>query len=246
MAFTIYPAIDIRSGRCVRLFQGDYDQETVYADSPFNVAKVYAAQGAEWLHVVDLDGAKEGRPVNDKIIGEIAKNLSMNVQVGGGIRNEATIKAYLEAGVDRIILGSAAISDQSFVKSMVKKYGEQIAIGIDAKEGMVAVEGWLETSTTSAKELAKELTAFGAKTFIFTDIAKDGTLSGPNIHSIVEIAEATGQRVIASGGVSSLADVKALKAHQAAGVSGAIIGKALYTKQIPFMSALEVAEADAY
>jgi phosphoribosylformimino-5-aminoimidazole carboxamide ribotide isomerase len=241
-AFTIYPAIDMRGGKCVRLLQGDYSKETVYGDSPFEMAKLFAEQGAEWIHMVDLDGAKEGKRINDRFVLEVAKTLNVKVQIGGGIRTEEDVAYYLENGVDRVILGSAAISNPQFVKDMLAKYGSQIAIGIDAKNGFVATEGWLNTSTVKATELGKELAAAGATTFIFTDIATDGMLSGPNIEAIAEMARVTGKNVIASGGVSSLADLKALQKFAEDGVIGAIVGKALYTKQFTVAEALKELE----
>jgi phosphoribosylformimino-5-aminoimidazole carboxamide ribotide isomerase len=238
-SFIIYPAIDMRGGKCVRLIQGDYDQETIYGDSPFDMAKLFADQGASWIHMVDLDGAKEGKRVNDRFVIEVAEKLAAKVQIGGGIRTEADVEHYLSNGVDRVILGSAAISNPDFVKHMLKKYGEKIAIGIDAKDGYVATEGWLNTSSVKATELGKALADAGAEVFIFTDISKDGMLSGPNVEAIKEMAEVTGKQVIASGGVSSLEDLSSLKQHAESGVAGAIVGKALYTDKFTVKQALE-------
>lgn len=241
-AFTIYPAIDMRGGKCVRLLQGDYNKETVYGDSPFEMARLFAEQGAQWIHMVDLDGAKEGKRMNDRFVLEVVRHLNVNVQIGGGIRTEEDVAYYLENGVARVILGSAAIANPAFVKNMLATYGERIAIGIDAKNGFVATEGWLNTSNVKATELGKELAEAGAETFIFTDIATDGMLSGPNVHAAVEMARATGKRVIASGGVSSLEDLRTLAAYTADGVVGAIVGKALYTKQFTLAEALKVVQ----
>ncbi|MGX1901543.1 1-(5-phosphoribosyl)-5-[(5-phosphoribosylamino)methylideneamino]imidazole-4-carboxamide isomerase [Thermolongibacillus altinsuensis] len=238
-AFTIYPAIDMRGGKCVRLLQGNYQKETVYGDSPFEMARLFVEQGAAWIHMVDLDGAKEGKRINDRFVLEVAKKLNVNVQIGGGIRTEEDIVYYLENGVARVILGSAAIANPPFVKEMLKKYGEHIAIGIDAKNGFVATEGWLNTSHVKATELGKELAEAGAQTFIFTDIATDGMLSGPNVQAVAEMARVTGKNVIASGGVSSLADVKILQEFAEDGIVGAIVGKALYTNQFTLAQALE-------
>ncbi|WP_374723280.1 1-(5-phosphoribosyl)-5-[(5-phosphoribosylamino)methylideneamino]imidazole-4-carboxamide isomerase [Calidifontibacillus erzurumensis] len=238
MAFTIYPAIDMRGGKCVRLLQGDYNKETVYADSPFEVAKSFADEGATWIHMVDLDGAKAGQRVNHEHVLQVVQNLNVNVQIGGGIRTENDVAFYLNNGVSRVILGSAAISNPEFVKKMLQTYGEKIAIGIDAKDGYVATEGWLNTSNVEATELGKTLAEAGAEVFIFTDIATDGMLSGPNIKAVVEMAEATGKQVIASGGVSKLDDLVQLKKYSASGVAGAIVGKALYTKQFTVREAL--------
>src|SRR5690606_6096857 len=235
----IYPAIDMRGGKCVRLLQGDYDKETVYGDSPFDMAKTFADAGAEWIHMVDLDGAKSGKRVNDQYVLEVAAKLDAKVQIGGGIRTEEDVAYYIDNGVDRVILGSAAISNPEFVKEMLKKYKDKIAIGIDAKDGYVATEGWLNTSSVKATDLGVELANAGAQTFIFTDIATDGMLSGPNIDAVATMAAATGKQVIASGGVSSIDDLKALSQLKEQGVSGAIVGKAIYTNQFTVQEALE-------
>lgn len=202
--FEIYPAIDMRGGKCVRLLQGDYTKETVYGDSPVDMATQFASEGAQWIHMVDLDGAKAAKRVNDEFVLGVKKKLGVRVQIGGGIRSEADVAYYLEHGIDRVILGSAAISNPEFVKKMLKKYGARIAIGIDARDGYVATEGWVETSTIKATELGKELANAGAETFIFTDISTDGMLSGPNVEGIVEMAKATGKGVIASGELVNL------------------------------------------
>lgn len=236
MSFTIYPAIDMRGGNCVRLLQGDYNKETVYGDSPFDMASQFAAAGAQWIHMVDLDGAKDGKRVNDRFVIQAAKELNVHVQIGGGIRTEADILHYLENGVDRVIIGSIAVSNPEFAIEMIKKYGAKIAVGIDAKDGFVATHGWLDTSKVHAVELGKRFADAGAETFIFTDIATDGTLSGPNIAAVCAMAEATGKNVIASGGVSSLDDLKAIAAR---GISGAIVGKALYENRFTLKEALE-------
>lgn len=238
MSFIIYPAIDIRGGKCVRLFQGDYAQETVYADSPVEMAKRWVEQGAAWVHLVDLDGAKEGKPANAELIKEIAKAVSVPVQVGGGIRTEEQIADYLDAGVARVIVGTAAIEDEPFTKRILQAYGDKIAIGLDCRNGLVATRGWLTTTDVQATELAKRLVSYGAETFIYTDIARDGTMTGPNVEEIAGLAVATGKSVIASGGVSKLDDLLALSAHAADGVSGAIVGKALYTDAFTLDEAL--------
>lgn len=237
--FKIYPAIDMRGGKCVRLIQGDYNQETVYGDSPFDMAKSFADQGTEWIHMVDLDGAKEGNRVNDAFVIQAAKELGAKIQIGGGIRTEADIANYLENGVARVILGSVAVSNPTFTKEMLRKYGSQIAIGIDAKDGRVATHGWLQTSETLAVELGKALADAGAETFIVTDIATDGMLSGPNVKGVVAMAEATGKGVIASGGISSLEDLVTLQQYHTNGIIGAIIGKAIYTNRFTVKEALE-------
>lgn len=237
--FTLYPAIDMRNGKCVRLVQGDYDQETIYGDSPLDMAARFANEGAKWIHLVDLDGAKAGNRVNHEHVLAITSSLDVNVQIGGGIRTEEDVAFYLNNGVARVILGSSAVSNPAFVKKMLAQYGKKIAIGIDARNGFVSTEGWLETSKVKAEELGKELAKEGAEVFIFTDIQMDGMLSGPNVESTVRLAEATGKQVIASGGVSALADLQKLSAQKQSGVSGAIIGKALYTKQFTLSEAFE-------
>lgn len=237
--FTLYPAIDMRNGKCVRLVQGDYDQETIYGESPLDMAMRFANEGAKWIHLVDLDGAKAGKRVNHEHVLAIASSLDVNVQIGGGIRSEEDVAFYLNNGIARVILGSSAVSNPDFVKKMLAQYGEKIAIGIDARNGFVSTEGWLETSKVKAEELGKELAKEGAEVFIFTDIQMDGMLSGPNVESTVRLAEATGKQVIASGGVSTVADLQKLSAQKQTGVSGAIIGKALYTKQFTLSEAFE-------
>ncbi|MGO4901760.1 1-(5-phosphoribosyl)-5-[(5-phosphoribosylamino)methylideneamino]imidazole-4-carboxamide isomerase [Bacillus sp. GM2] len=237
--FTVYPAIDMRNGKCVRLIQGDYEKETIYGHSPLDMASRFAEAGADWIHLVDLDGAREGKKVNDSHVISIADELNVKVQIGGGIRTEKDVYDYLSQGVERVILGSSAVSNPEFVKNMLKAYGRHIAIGLDARDGFVSTEGWLETSSVRAEELGRELANEGAEVFIFTDIATDGMLSGPNISSTVELARATGKQVIASGGVSSLDDLEALASRTAEGVSGAIVGKALYTNQFTVAEALE-------
>ncbi|OIK16386.1 1-(5-phosphoribosyl)-5-[(5-phosphoribosylamino)methylideneamino]imidazole-4-carboxamide isomerase [Bacillus sp. MUM 116] len=239
MSITIYPAIDMRGGKCVRLLQGDYDKETIYGDSPFSMAQQFAADGADWIHMVDLDGAKDGKRVNDRFVLEAAKQLSVNIQIGGGIRSEEDIVHYLENGVNRVIIGSIAVSNPDFAIEMINKYQERIVIGIDAKDGYVATHGWLDTSKIKAVDLGKRFADAGAETFIFTDIATDGTLAGPNIAAVCEMANVTGKNVIASGGVSSLADLSALKAISHQRVGGAIVGKALYEKRFTLKEALD-------
>ncbi|MBM7096904.1 1-(5-phosphoribosyl)-5-[(5-phosphoribosylamino)methylideneamino]imidazole-4-carboxamide isomerase [Bacillus sp. H-16] len=238
--FTIYPAIDMRGGKCVRLLQGDYDKETVYGDSPFDMAKTFAEEGAEWIHMVDLDGAKEGAPVNHGHVTRAAKELDARVQVGGGIRTLEAAAAYLDEGVDRVILGSSAISDPAFVQEMLRTYGgDRVVIGIDARDGYVATHGWLETSTVKAEDLALELASHGAKWFVMTDISRDGMLNGPNVDAIANLGSMTGKNVVASGGVSGLKDLADLKARASEGIEGAIVGKALYEGRFTLKQALE-------
>lgn len=235
--FTLYPAIDIRGGKCVRLVQGDYDQETVYHDRPVEAALAWAQQGGKWIHLVDLDGAKAGHPVNHELIGEIARSVGVPVQTGGGLRSVSDVEKLLKLGVSRVIIGTAAIEDRPFVEQVLRDYGEQAAIGIDARNGYVATRGWLETSEVKAEDLAVQLAELGARTFIFTDISRDGMMQGPNVEAIVRLAQVSGQSVIASGGVSRYEDLDRLAAHAGEGVSGAIIGKALYTGSIKLAEA---------
>jgi phosphoribosylformimino-5-aminoimidazole carboxamide ribotide isomerase len=238
MSFIIYPAIDMRGGKCVRLLQGDYDKETVYADSPFKMAKQFAENGAQWIHMVDLDGARDGKRINDTFVLQAAQELNVNVQIGGGIRKESDVVHYLENGVARVIIGSIAVENPDFAIEMIKTYGEKIAVGIDAKDGYVATHGWLNTSKVKAVELGKRFAEAGAETFIFTDIATDGMLSGPNIEAVQLMAKETGKKVIASGGVSTLSDLKTLKGFSNKGISGAIVGKAIYEGKFSLADAL--------
>lgn len=238
--FIIYPAIDIRDGKCVRLVQGDFTQETIYADCPLRMAKEFVAAGAQWIHMVDLDGAKARARINHQHVLRVAQELEVEVQVGGGIRTAEDIAYYLEHGVSRVILGSVAVQQPLLTKRMLDKYGgNKIAIGLDAREGYVATEGWLETTEVQAEALGCELAEYGAEIFIYTDIARDGMLSGPNTQAIKSLAQATGKKVIASGGVSILEDVLELRASAEQGVAGAIIGKALYTNQFTLQEALQ-------
>lgn len=237
-SFIIYPAIDIRGGKCVRLIQGDYNQETVYNDSPLEAAKAWEAQGGSYIHLVDLDGAKAGHPVNDEVIGAIASGVNVPVQVGGGLRTVDDVKRLLSLGVSRVIIGTAAIEDRAFTEEVLGTYGDKVAIGIDARNGYVATRGWLETSEVKAEELAKELASKGAETFIFTDISRDGMMQGPNVDAIVALAKSSGRTVIASGGVSVMEDLVKLNQYRQEGVGGAIVGKALYTGSIALAEAV--------
>ncbi|WLR41438.1 1-(5-phosphoribosyl)-5-[(5-phosphoribosylamino)methylideneamino]imidazole-4-carboxamide isomerase [Bacillus carboniphilus] len=240
MSFVMYPAIDIRGGKCVRLVQGDFNQETVFGESPLPVVKSFIDQGTSWIHMVDLDGARQGERVNASYVIE-AVNLGVKVQVGGGIRTEDDIKYYLENGVERVILGSSVVSDPTFAYKMVDYYGEKIAVGIDARDGYVSTHGWKTTSTIKATQLGMELASAGVERFIFTDISTDGLLKGPNIEAINEMARVTGKEVIASGGVSSYQDLHKLRDIK--GVQGAIVGKAIYLNRIKLKKALEKVKA---
>ncbi|MGX9135829.1 1-(5-phosphoribosyl)-5-[(5-phosphoribosylamino)methylideneamino]imidazole-4-carboxamide isomerase [Rummeliibacillus sp. JY-2-4R] len=240
----IYPAIDMRGGKCVRLFKGDYAQETVYADSPYEMAKSFANAGASYVHMVDLDGAKDGERTHAKEVIRVAKELPLKVQIGGGIRSEEDVRFYLENGVNRVIIGSLAIREPELVKGFIKEFGsERIVIGLDAKDGMVATHGWIETSNKSAIEVGQDFASAGAKYFIFTDIATDGTLAGPNVEANIQLAEATNAEIIVSGGISSLEDIAKVKtAARNSSVSGVIIGKALYAGRFTLQEALKEAE----
>ncbi|WP_391116936.1 1-(5-phosphoribosyl)-5-[(5-phosphoribosylamino)methylideneamino]imidazole-4-carboxamide isomerase [Psychrobacillus sp. L3] len=237
----VYPAIDMKGGKCVRLYQGDYEQETIYGDSPFDMAKKFADEGATWIHLVDLDGAKDGEKIHANEIIRIANELPMHVQIGGGIRTKEDVRFYIENGVDRVIIGSLAISQPELVAELIAEFGgERIVIGLDAKDGMVATHGWLETSTQSAVEVGQYFASKGAKYVIFTDIATDGTLQGPNLAANKELAEATGLSVIVSGGISSLDDINEVsKLAKDTTVGGVIIGKALYSNRFTLKEALQ-------
>lgn len=221
----LFPAIDIRDGKCVRLIQGDYAQEIIYNDSPTNMAQEWQNQGAEYIHVVDLDGAKTGNSANKKAIEAIAKAVSIPVQVGGGIRNMDIVDSHIENGVARVIIGTAAIQDPEFLKKAVEKYGDKIAVSIDARNGLVATDGWTETSDVKAVDLLQDLAEMGVRTVVYTDIMKDGMLQGPNFEELKIMDDASSIDIIASGGVSTEEDIKKLAAED---MYGAIIGKALY------------------
>lgn len=232
----IYPAIDIIGGKCVRLQQGSYSDVTVFGDSPVDMARKWESLGAEYLHVVDLDGARSGKSENAEIIAQIAKTLKIPVQIGGGIRTLETIEAYLSVGLSRVILGTSAVNNREMLISALKEYKDKIAVGIDAKDGKVAIHGWEKTSDFTAVEFAKEVEALGTKTIIYTDISRDGMLKGPNLQAMKEMADSVSLNVIASGGVSKLADIVDLKQT---GVSGVIVGKALYTGNVNLKEAIE-------
>lgn len=232
----IYPAIDIKDGKCVRLFKGQFSDVTVYGDSPAEMAKKWESQGGEFIHVVDLDGALKGHGVNAAKIREICESVSVPVQTGGGIRTMEDIEAKFACGIDRVIIGTKAVSDSEFVKRAVDKYGSRIVIGIDAKDGMVAIEGWEKTSEFTAVEFAKKMVSLGVGTIVYTDIATDGTLAGPNVAAMAEMAGAAGADIIASGGVGSLEHIKSLVPT---GVEGVIVGKALYTDKVNLAEAIK-------
>ena len=232
----IYPAIDIKDGQCVRLLQGRFSDVTVYGNDPAETAKKWESLGGEFIHVVDLDGALKGHGVNAEAVKQICASVSVPVQTGGGIRTMEDIESKLSCGINRVIIGTKAVSDSEFVKRAVDKYGEKIVIGIDAKDGMVAVEGWEKTSDFTAVEFAKKMTDIGVKTIVYTDIATDGTLKGPNIAAMTEMASSVSADIIASGGVGSLEHIKALVPT---GVEGVIVGRALYTGNVDLAEAVK-------
>lgn len=239
----IFPAIDLRGGKCVRLTQGDFDKETVYSDDPQATALKWCAHGAKFLHVVDLDGAKFGSPQNLDAIKKILSAIKIPIEVGGGIRTLDDMQRLLNLGVRRVILGSVAVENPALVVEAVKHFGDRVVVGIDARNGFVAVHGWEKSSTVKVDELAKKIVAAGVKTIIYTDISKDGMLSGVNAEIFAELAKSSGAQVIASGGVRSLDDIRALKAREADGVAGVIVGKAIYTGALDLSVAIDIAEA---
>lgn len=237
----IYPAIDIKDGKCVRLLRGNFDDMTVYGDNPAEMAKKWEMLGGEYIHVVDLDGALKGHGVNAETIKSICEAVSVPVQTGGGIRTLADIEAKLECGIDRVIIGTKAVSDKEFVENAVKLYGDKIVIGIDAKDGMVAIEGWEKTSEYKAVEFAQRMTDIGVKTIVYTDIATDGTLMGPNVEAMLEMVKSTGADIIASGGIGSIEHIKSLVGT---GVEGVITGRALYTGNIELAEAIKAGKGE--
>ena len=241
----IIPAVDIKNGKCVCLIQGKADQETIYSDDPVAMACHWDEEGAKLIHVVDLDGAFDGIPKNADLIKNIIYNSSVDIQVGGGIRTLEAIETYVNAGAYRVILGTIAQSDPQFVEQACKRFPGKITVGIDARDGFVAVKGWTEVSDKKATDLARQMEPLGVNGFIFTDIRRDGMLQGPNLESIREFSDATKLPVIASGGVGSLDYISSLMALEAHGVSGVITGKALYDKSINIRDALKLVQNHA-
>jgi phosphoribosylformimino-5-aminoimidazole carboxamide ribotide isomerase len=237
----LYPAIDLKEGRCVRLFRGEMSQATVFNDDPAAQARSFAGAGCRWLHIVDLDGAFAGRPMNQASVDAILDAVRIPVQLGGGIRDLGTIEAWLGKGVSRVILGTVALENPDLVKKACRIFPERIAVGIDARNGNVAIEGWAKTSTISALDLALRFEDAGVAAIIFTDIDRDGTLAGANIERTAALARELETPVIASGGISSLEDLKALKAHECDGVAGGILGRALYDGRVDLAAALALA-----
>lgn len=240
--FTIYPAVDIKGGHCVRLLQGRADQATVYGTDPVAMAQHWEAQGAKALHVVDLDGAFEGRSVQYDLIARMIRAVCVPVQVGGGLRTDEDVARLLEAGAARVVLGTRAWAAPDEVRKLVEAYGEKIAVGIDARGGRVQIKGWTETTDVRAVDLARQADSLGVHTIISTDTATDGMLKGTNTHAMDELCMAVRCRVIASGGVSSVADIAALRALGRANLAGAIVGKAIYEGRVT-LAALNAAAA---
>ena len=236
----IYPAIDLYEGQAVRLVKGDYNQKTVYSNDPVSVAKDFKASGASWVHTVDLEGAKDGTTPNFEVVRSIKETTGLSVEIGGGIRSAETIRKYADAGIDRVILGTAAVEHPEFVKEAVQLFPGKIAVGVDLKDGMVATHGWLKTSDYSANAFFRMMLDLGVETIICTDVSKDGMMQGPNRTLYQELSGTfPAIDLIASGGVSSIDDVKALKEL---GIHGAIIGKAYYTNAVDLKEAIEVAK----
>lgn len=232
----LYPAIDIKGGQCVRLTQGLFDNVKVYSDVPADMAKLWTKQGASFLHLVDLDGALAGKSVNEAVIRSIVEAVSIPVQIGGGIRTKEAIASMLELGVARVIVGTKAVERPEFIKEMIELFGpERIVVGVDAKDGMVAIEGWEKVSTLSASDLCNQMKEYGVRHIVYTDISKDGMLSGPNVAYTKKLTDETGMDIIASGGVSCMEDLDELYQE---GIKGAIIGKALYENRVNLQEAV--------
>lgn len=234
----ILPAIDLFDGCAVRLFKGDYNNMTIYSREPLEIAKKFETAGAEFIHMVDLEGAKDGTTPNIKIVEEVVKNTSLKVEIGGGIRSEETIKRYLDIGVSRVILGTAAVTDENLLKTAVEKYGSVIAVGADIKDGFVAIKGWLQKSELTCEAFFEKLQKLGVSTVICTDISKDGAMQGTNRQLYKNLSEKFQMDIVASGGVSSIEDIKALREMN---LYGAILGKAYYIGAVDLKEAIEVA-----
>ena len=232
MTLTILPAIDLKGGQCVRLRQGRADDVTVYSADPVDMALHWQAEGGDYLHVVDLDGAFEGRPVHVDVIQRMVEALTIPVEVGGGLRTDEDIERILDTGVDRVILGTRAYASPATLAPLIERFGPRLVVGIDARDGQVQVQGWTETTAMQATDLAARMGAMGVQTIIYTDTARDGMLEGVNAEAMAAMCDATSGHVIASGGVSSVADIQALTALQRPNLVGAIVGKALYEKRV--------------
>ena len=239
----IFPAIDIRGGKCVRLFKGDFAQETVCSDKPEEMAAKWEAQGGKFLHLVDLDGALAGKSVNLDVVKTIVDTVRIPVELGGGIRTMENIDEVLSLGVQRVILGSVAVKNPALVKEACQKYGDRVVVGIDAKDGIVAVDGWGVSGDVEVTVLAKEMAKAGVKTIIYTDISRDGTLSGVNVEATARLARESGVKIVASGGVKSLDDIEALLPYEKDGIEGVIVGKSIYTGSLDLQEAIALVES---
>ncbi|HJN03824.1 MAG TPA: 1-(5-phosphoribosyl)-5-[(5-phosphoribosylamino)methylideneamino]imidazole-4-carboxamide isomerase [Alphaproteobacteria bacterium] len=237
----LYPAIDLKDGVCVRLRRGDLDEATVFNDDPAAQAQAFAAAGFEWLHLVDLNGAFEGRPVNEDAVTAVLAATDSPVQLGGGIRDRATIEMWLSRGVRRVVLGTLALRNPALVREVASAYPGQIAVGLDAREGRVAVEGWAETSQRTVIDLARDFEDAGVAVLVHTDIGRDGVLTGVNVEATLALAQAVSIPVIASGGVAAVGDIEALRAHEGEGIEGAIVGRAFYDGGLDWKAALDAA-----
>ncbi len=235
----VIPAIDLKGGRCVRLMQGRADAETVYAEDPVAMARHWEDEGGAYLHLVDLDGAFEGRPMHAEVVAKIAAALSIPVELGGGLRSDAHVRAMLDCGVDRVILGTRALEEPAALQSLVDTFGRRIVVGIDARDGLVQVKGWVETSKVGALDLAAQVDAMGVDTIIYTDTSTDGMMRGHNLAATKAMCDAVSCNVVASGGVSSVQDVQALTALNHPRLSGAIVGKALYEGAVTLAELLD-------
>ena len=235
----VIPAIDLKGGRCVRLLQGDFDKETVFSTDPGAVAQGWEQAGAPRIHVVDLEGAASGRPENAEAVARILESVDIPVQLGGGVRNMETLEGWLDKGVQRVVLGTAAVEDPDFLQEALRRFGESVVVGIDARDGRVAASGWKRTTEVDAIELIERMKGFGARRIIYTDISRDGMLSGPNLESVRQVVSSTKVPVIASGGVSTIEHLKSLREL---GVEGAIVGRALYTGDVNLREAIQTVE----
>ena len=235
----IFPAIDLYDKKAVRLLKGDYAQMTVYSETPMEIARDFEAAGAKFIHMVDLEGARDGSTPNLSVVADVAQNTSLLVEIGGGIRDMETVETYLTAGVSRVILGTAAVNDEAFLRAAVAKHGEKIAVGADVKDGYIAIKGWLEQSAFTLEDFLSKMQALGVKTVICTDISKDGAMKGTNRELYRQLAEKFSMDIVASGGVSTMEDIRALSEMN---LYGAIIGKAYYTGAIDLKEAIEVAQ----
>lgn len=240
----IIPAIDLKNGACVRLEQGDFNRETVYTSDVLKIANQWVAAGAERLHLVDLDGARNGYPAQQALVLKLVQAVPVPVEIGGGIRDEAAVVSYLDQGVQWVILGSAAVSSPRMIIKVCRRYPGRVILGVDARAGMVAIDGWVKTSSLRAVDLVKQAVDWGITEVIYTDISRDGMLSGPNLTALAEIAQESGIKVIASGGISSLEDLQRLRKLQPLGVTGVIVGKALYSGKLDLKIAISQLKGD--